>query len=757
MHYLHQMIATVIQLFNTGNFDEAEKILSEILKNQPKNFDALHMLGVIKGTKNLHQEALEYFKKALRISPNNSLIHFNIAKAFSEIGENEKAIKYFLSSTSLNPNDPDLWLSYGKTLSTLNRVKDALNAFENALEINPNFAEAWSNKGVALDNLNLYDEALISFDKALLINSQFATAWFNRGNTFLKIKQYKQSISSYDTAVSINPQYVEAWYSLGNALLMDGQYEQSIASYDNALKINPRFAEAWSNRGNALLKIKIYAQSIASFEKALEISPLLAEAWLNRGNALVEIKKYELSLASYEKALEVNPQLAEAWSNRGYILINLCQFKKAEASYREAIRLDPELLTARSDRLFNMNYLEALNLEEAVSEAKIYGSKVSSKSIPKFANWNVPFDNEKIRIGFVSGDLANHPVGYFLESLVEFLDPSQFELYAFPTRSLIDDLTHRIKPFFTEWTPIYDFSDFDAAKVIHQKGIHILFDLSGHSAYNRLPVFSYKPARVQVSWLGYFATTGLPEMDYFLGDIHMSPDTEANHFTESIWKLPETWLCLKPHSLGFSNSELPAIANGFVTFGSLGNLSKMNDQVVATWASLLHKIPKSKLLLKSKQLADVSQIDMVQKRFGKLGIPKESLILEGPTAWDAYLKAYRRVDIVLDTFPYPGGTTSIDALCMGVPVLTVKGDRFLSRLGQSIAINAGNLDWIANDLNDYVKKAVEFSSDLERLVYLRSTLRARVLKSPLFDTNRFAKNFSDALWGMWLQSTELKC
>ena len=298
-------------------------------------------------------------------------------------------------------------------------------------------------------------------------------------------------------------------------------------------------------------------------------------------------------------------------------------------------------------------------------------------------------------------------------------------------------------------------SDRDAASVIHQKGIHVLIDLSGHSRGNRLPVFSYKPAPVQVSWLGYFATTGLPEMDYFLGDPYMSPNLESNHFTEFVWKLSETWLCLKPPSFEFPVSVLPAISNGFVTFGSFANLSKMNDRVVKTWASVLHRIPTSKLFLKTNQFTDVVQIEAVQKLYEKYGIKADRLILDGPDSRSAYFEAYNKVDIVLDTFPYPGGTTSVDALWMGVPVLTVKGDRFLSHLGESIAINAGNRDWIAHDLNDYVEKAVNLTSDVELLANHRSSLREQVLNSPLFDTDCFANNFSDAVWGMWFQRAKL--
>jgi predicted O-linked N-acetylglucosamine transferase (SPINDLY family) len=426
---------------------------------------------------------------------------------------------------------------------------------------------------------------------------------------------------------------------------------------------------------------------------------------------------------------------------------------EAESSYRESIRINPDYAALHSNLLFSLNYVESMPTQEALVEAKRYGSAVSSKAEPKFTSWQVNPNPIKLRIGFVSGDFSNHPVGFFVEGLLKNLDLTKFDLYAFPTKSKIDELTNRIKPMFDEWIPIFDKSDIESAKLIHQLGIHILIDLSGHSAYNRLPVFSYKPAPIQSSWLGYFATTGLPEMDYFLGDPYLTSENEKNHFTEKLWKLSETWLCLTPPSPPIPISDLPALKNGYVTYGCFGNLSKMNSGVIKQWATILQNTADSKLLLKSKQLADIQVVNDIRDRFTDHGINSDRLVLEGPSSRKEYLEAYNRIDIVLDTFPYPGGTTSCEALWMGVPVLTLKGDRFLSHLGESIAHNAGQADWIAEDSNAYVSKASVFASDAQMLATIRMTLRDRVLKSPLFDAQRFANNFGVALWGMWRQGS----
>ncbi len=662
----------------------------------------------------------------------------------------------FRNSLSIISDNESALTNLAATLFELKKYSESEEISKHLLNLNNSNHVAWSNRGVTLQELKQYDQALASHDKAISLKPDYAEAWSNRGLVLQALKHYNEALASYEKAIALKRDLAEAWSNRGVALKELKQYDQALASYNTAISVKPDYAEAWSNRGLAFQELKQYDQALVSYNTAISLKPDCAESWTNRGVALQELKQYDQALVSYDKAISLKPDFAEAWSNRGNALKDMGRFSLALASYREAIRLDPEFLDARSNLLFSLNYVETLSTHEMVAEAKKFGLKVSESAQPKFTSWEVPADAKKLRIGFVSGDLCNHPVGYIMEGLLEQLDQSQFDNFAFPTSVASDDLTQRIKPFFTEWSPIYGMSDQAASKLIHQKKIHVLIDLSGHTAHNRLAVFSFKPAPVQVSWLGYFATTGLPEMDYFLGTPQMSSASEADHFTETIWNLAETWLCLKPPTDMVSVGTLPALRNGFFTFGSFGNLSKMNDQVVETWSSILHRVPSSKLLLKSKQLGDLSLVEDVKSRFQKFDLPVERLILEGPVSRKDYFEAYQRVDIVLDTFPYPGGTTSLDSLWIGVPVLTLMGDRFLSRLGESIAINAGNSDWIGSDVTDYINKAVQFASDLNGLAQRRSTLRECVLRSPLFDTSRFARNFEKALREMWNQSSQIK-
>jgi predicted O-linked N-acetylglucosamine transferase (SPINDLY family) len=359
-----------------------------------------------------------------------------------------------------------------------------------------------------------------------------------------------------------------------------------------------------------------------------------------------------------------------------------------------------------------------------------------------------------LRVGFVSGDLKVHPTGYFLESMLEHVDRRRIELVAYPTRRAEDELTARIKPRFAAWTCLASLSDEQAARRIRDDRIDLLVDLSGHMNWNRLPLFAWRPAPVQASWLGYFATTGLSEIDYLLADAHVVPPGEEGQYTERIWRLPDSYLCFTLPTESVAVAPLPALANGSFTFGCLNNHKKLNDGVIAAWSRILHGAPHARLLLKNHQLGEPAIARETLARFSVHGIDETRLLLEGPSSREQYFATYHRVDLALDPFPYPGGTTSVEGLWMGVPVLTRRGERFVSHLGEMVLKTVGLSDWIAADTDDYVARAVAAAADPAPLAALRAGLRARVERSPLADAPRFTAHWMAAIEQMW--QTKLK-
>jgi predicted O-linked N-acetylglucosamine transferase (SPINDLY family) len=420
----------------------------------------------------------------------------------------------------------------------------------------------------------------------------------------------------------------------------------------------------------------------------------------------------------------------------------------AQESFLKAFRIKPGDFNFHTSLLFSRSYT-ATPPSDYLQEALHYGANVAQKVPARFTAWQCNPQPQKLRVGIVSGDLRNHVVSFFLQNLLTQLNPARIELIVYNNNSSEDDFTARIKPHFAHWRAIYALDDRAAAELIHNDGVHVLLDLSGHTAHNRLPVFAWKPAPVQCTWLGYFATTGVGEIDYLLADQIGVPENRRTHFSETVWYLPDTRLCFTPPDTGLPVAPLPSLGSGQVTFGCYQNLAKVNDGVLAVWGRIFAALPQARLKLACKQLGDASVVAQLTERLQQQGIAADRVDMQGTVSRHNYLSAHAGIDILLDTFPYPGGTTTCEGLWMGVPTLTLAGDTLLSRQGVSLLTAAGLPGWIAQDEDDYVAKAIQFASDLPKLAALRAGLREQVRTSPLFDAPRFAKHFEAALWGMW--------
>ncbi len=732
-----------------GRLDQAMLCYLDAVRIAPNPARAHLNHGNVLVLKGDLQGALDAFRTAIQYKPDYAGAYYNIGNALLGNGQLDQAVANYRRALELQPDYAEVHCSLGIALKELGQLDDAIACFQTALQINPNLAEAHTNLGSAL-GIGQIDEAVASYRRALEIEPNLAEAHINLGNALKELGQIEIAIESYRKALEIKPNLVEAHTNLGNALKDLGQIDAAMASYRRALEINPDLVEAHNNLGIALQELGQLDDAVASYRQALQIKPGYAEAHNNLGNAQHELRQYQNALASHHRALEIKPGFAEAYGSLGNDLQALGQIDEAVACYRRALEIDPNLVFAQGNLMFALNYAAGQTAADYLEQARQYGRVAAAKAGTRFAAWQGDPNPKRLRVGLVSGDLRSHSVGYFVEGLLAHIDPARIELIAYPTHHEQDELTTRIRPYFSAWQPLVRLRDEAAARLIHADGVHVLIDLSGHTRHNRLPVFAWKPAPVQVSWLGLPTTTGLAEMDYVLGDPHAIPVEFEHHFTETVWRMPESYVCLTVPASLVNVVPPPALSSGYVTFGSFNNLTKMTDAVVAVWARVLKSVPHSRLLLKTVQLNDPAVCENTRRRFAACGIAPERLLLGGILdSRDEHLAAYNKVDIALDTFPYPGVTTSAEALWMGVPVLSLQGDRFLSGTAGSIARNAGLPDWIAADVDDYVAKAVAFASDLDCLASLRAGLRQQVLASPLFDAPRFARHFENALWGMW--------
>lgn len=778
------LLQKALDNFQTGNLSQTKVLLSNILKVHPKNFDALHLMGVVLGIENQHEDALKYLTEALKIDPNNNYVNFNLAKALSESGNDLAAIKYHEAAIKLAPNHAEAKLNFGKSLLQIKHFEQAATIYMKAIELNPdlfeawlgsavafrflmrfdealhnhdiaiklkpNFAEAWSNKGITLSEMRQYADAMNHFEQAISLKPNCAETWSNKGVTQHALKKYHSALNDFNQAILLNPELTQAISNKGLTLHELGLYDEAISQYNQAIQLKPNFAEAWFNLGQTLHTLMRFEDALIHYDKAILFNPNYPEAWSGKGLTLYKLNKHVDALFHFDKAIELKPKYPEAWSNRGVILTSMGSINLADQSHRKAIEIDPNYLTAHNNLLFNLNYFQTINLEQHLKDAKFYGEIVSKSSIPKFTSWKFNTNFNKLRVGFVSGDFRTHSVGHFLEGLIKNLDYTKFEIFSFPTINIEDELTRRIQPFFKEWISIYSKSDIEAATLINQQNIDILIDLSGHSANNRLPVFSFKPAPLQISWLGYPVTSGLPEIDYILGDPYALSNDYKNQFTENIWQLPKSYLCLTPPQTNILKTDSPALKNGFVTFGSFNNISKINSKVIHTWSSILKTVDNSKLLIKTKELDDLNIKAKILEYFYSNGINSSRLILKGKIkSKKQHFEEYNNIDIALDTFPYPGVTTSSEALWMGVPVIFLKGTTFLSSTANSIAFNSGTTQFTSSNPEEYIQKAVKLASDVKLLNNVRKSIRDSINESTLFDAHSFAKNFGITLENLW--------
>ena len=707
-------LKALLDFFNKGKYNKSEKLAKNITEKFPNNQFAWKVLGASLEQKNKDLESLFAKKMAVKLVPNDSEAILNLANIFYKL-ENYKDAEINLKKViKLNPNFAIAYCNFGNVLQKTGKFKEAEENYLKAISLNPDLIEAYYNLGKNLEEMNRPFDALVNYKKAVKLNPYYAECYNNIGIVFQKLKKYKLAKNNYQKAIDLEP----------------------------------KNAEFLNNQGTVMRLLKDYCKAKSNFKKSIKLKPFFAEAYNNLALTLHDLGELTEAEKSYRKSIDLDKNFALAYNSYGNLLYDSWRLDESELNLKKAVKLKPNYFPFYSNLLF-VKSLQENDPSVYLKEAKNFGKILNEKVNKVFLEWKCNKDPKFLNIGFVSPDLCNHPVGLFLEDILKLIDVSNFKLFAYSNLQNEDELSKRIKPLFSSWKQIINKDDLATAQMIHDDQIHILFDLSGHTVENRLPVFAYKPAPIQVTWLGYWASSGVAEIDYFLGDRYRTPNKDKDHFTEKIWQLPETSFCFSKPKNNIEIKSLPALKNGFITFGCFNNITKMTDDVVKVRAKILKAVPKSKLFLKDKNLKIDKVRKLVLERFAKYSISSDRLIFEGKTPRIDYFKAYNKVDIALSPYPYAGVTTSIEGLWMGVPVLTKRGNSCVSKVGDLINQMINLSDWIANDDDEYIKKANKFASDIDRLSKLRHNLRERVLSSPLFDTNMFTKNFQEALWLMW--------
>lgn len=689
-------------------------------------------------------------------------------------GQWQEAARLYRAVIAAEPRHADAHHGYGTLALQAQQPAAALPHLKLALEANPDHGQYWQGYIEALAAAGLRDAAAAMLTQGIgrglagaavdALAAQLLPRAAARPATATAIEPPRAELdrlaalfaqqrhAEMEAAAQLltmrYPHSGEAWKALGSARLFTAGGD-AVEALRLAARRLPGDAALQANLGSALLGQQRFAEAETPLRRAVEIDPGFVEARSNLGLVLMSLGRFADAEACFRRAVEQAPKAAKAHNNLGMALKEQGRLEPAEQAFRAALDVEPDYAVAWSNLLLTMNYGARHSPAFCLSEARAFGAMLTRTTPPQPAGWTCANDATRLRVGLLSGDLGNHPVGYFLDALLTHVDPASVEFYAYPTMARDDALSRRLRARCAGWTPIAGQTDDAAAQRIRADGIQILLDLSGHTAYNRLPLLARRPAPVQATWLGYFATTGVAEIDYFIADPVGVPPEHGAHFSETIRRLPRTRLCFSPPPDAPPVAPSPGRQHGFVTFGCFQNLAKVGDAVLHCWAQILDACPDARLRLQSPQLSHAEVRAQLAARLAQHGMDGARVALHGATSRDAYLAAHAEVDVILDTFPFPGGTTTCEALWMGVPTLTLNGDRLISRQGASLLTAAGLPDWIAADTDDYVRRAIALAGRPDQLQTWRESLRDRVAASALFDGVAFARDFTDALHGMW--------
>ena len=700
-----------LESIRNSNLESAEKYLNQAIKLDKKNYHVLRLLGIVFAQRKQYLEALKYLKKSIDIFPKNALALSNLGNVYLELKDYE----------------------------------NALIAYDKSIKIDPAYEEVWSNKGNLLRKLKQYDEALAHYDNALSLNSSYAEAWSNKGNTLSDLKRNEEALSHYERALSLKPNYAEAWSNKGSVLHDLKRYEDALSHHERALSLNPNYAEAWSNKGSVLNELKYFDEALSHHERALSLNPNYAEAWSNKGSVLNELKRFDEAIAHYDKALSLKPEIDWVWGDLLHIKMKMCFWSELEKSLdvisKKVLESEkvgiPFALLALTD-----NALLHKKSAEIFTQSK-YRSNPALGPIPRRPQ------GQKIRVGYFSADFRNHPVSYLTAELFELHDKNTFEIIGFSFG--VDDkspMRLRLSQAFNQFIDVSDMSDLGIAELSRNLQIDIAVDLGGLTQDSRTGIFSYRAAPIQTSYIGYLGTMGTEYYDYLLADETIIPDELQKFYAEKIVHLPCYQVNDRKRTISerqFIREELGLPETGFV-FCCFNNNYKILPSAFDGWMRILNAVEGSVLFLYAdNEWAKDNLICEASLR----GVDSARLVFGGRIPTTENLARYRVCDLFLDTFPYNAGTTASDALWAGLPVLTLMGQSFASRMAASLLNAIGLSELITGTQEEYETLAIELAVNPKKLAELKLKLANNRLTAPLFDTPLFTKNLEAAYIKMY--------
>lgn len=757
-----------------------EQICRSILRIDPIHGDALHVLGIVAHRQGRQVEATNIIRRALATATEQSS---NRAVDRDTLRELDRAVKTYRESIQRDPQSAEVYYALGIEQIETGDFTGAIASFEHALVIRRDWLDAAEKLGEAslhandsnravhiLEQLTAccpervsarrllaesyvkqgrLEKAALQFQEAIRHSDSDAHLHYQLGRTRLLQGRLSEASESLAVALALDPDHKAAWNERGAALLNLGETEAARSHFGEALKRNPHDPDALCNLALIHLLASEFDQAGKLCRRALQTTPDHAATHNLLGNVLRLQGKLQEAVSSFQQALHLNAAYTEAHNNLALSFQTQGRMEQAVAHYRRAVESRSNCVSAHSNLLLSLHYLPDNDLDKHFSE-HLNWAEAHANSLPRMELANSPDPDRKLRVGYLSADFREHPVGTFIEPIITGHDPTQVEVACYSNVAAPDDLTRRLEASVDHWRTTNWRNDDEVARQIVSDGIDILVDLAGHTAGNRLQILARKPAPIQITYLGYGGTTGLETVDYRLTDSVADPVGEPRRHTEELQRLQSGLLCFVPPTDAPPVAPSPVEKNGYVTFGSFNNPSKLNAHCIELWSRLLREISGSRMILKYPAFGDADTRDRCLNLFVEQGIAAERIEFRGgKLPLTDHYAAFGDVDIMLDSFPYSGSTTTCESLWMGIPVVTLRGKSFVGRISASILTTIGRAELIADSLDDYHQRVQALVASNSQLASIRSSLRGQMMSSSLCDPQGYTREIETVYRQVW--------
>ncbi|MBS4096880.1 MAG: tetratricopeptide repeat protein [Sulfuricella sp.] len=720
---LAALVNKVQALNSLQKFSSALPVAERLFELAPELVDASQLRAEVLRHSGRMREAAGWFQKALKLDPDNLLVQVDFSVCRAHLGDWQGALLTINGMIDSLPEDPDQLCRLGIRAQEGGSPHLALQFFKRSYSLFPEHITTCVNLGITVQGFGNPGESLFYLNRATEIDKKCEAAWFFSGAAYATLRLPEKAAECFQRCLDSAPKHAEAMAHLAGLKKEKGQMEEAKELLRNAIKANPKWLQPYLNLYQFLKETDEFEEAEVLLDKAERIAH--KEEGLQFARADLHLKRGDIP--------------------------------GANAIYRKILEGQPQSPDAMSGLLFCSNYDPELTPEQVAEAYKSWDQRFAKwrAPAPDFRYANDPDPNRKLRVGYISGDFRQHSVAFFSEPILAHHDHEHFDIFCYANQRGGDSITQRMMPMADHWRWTMDLSDDALMEMIRMDEIDILIDLSNHTAGHRLYLLARKPAPIQMTWIGMPTTTGLSAIDYRITDEGMDPEGMTEHLhSEKLLRLISGWCYKAPKEAeGLEVAETPALKKGHLTFASLNAFGKINPNVVKLWGRMLQEMPEAELYVATGGKADDEKLnEVVRRNCEACGVPLERLHLMGRKPFDEYFRFHAEVDIVLDPFPYNGGTVTAHALWMGVPVLSLAGPKPIHRMGVSMLTSVGLTEFIAQTTDEYLAIAKRFADDIPRLAEIRRKVRPAMQASPLMDGELVTRDLERALrrvWGEW--------